>query len=700
MKIKKIKLHNYRQYYGINEIDLNTDSDKNIILIGGMNGYGKTNLLLAFVWCLYGEKISKTDSLFRKKIHKDGNYPKYLKNTLNKDARKEGKSKYFVEIEFADIDIPDAFNTNSSKNGLCTIKRSVDTESLEETLSVSVSGQSDDLLHDEEDKINFINDYLIPLDATKFVFFDAEKIAQMAELSTREEGELMNDALGNILGLDIYENLVDDLQLYSDNLKKEGATGNIKDQIIDVENTEKLKKAEIQKFEKEIAEHDEEITQLQNKINQYNSFITNNIGDIDSFQNIDELYKQKIKLEEEISNAEERFTEISELIPFAFVCNLLEETKEHLESQEKFELANKTMGSIDEQSERFVEQLFNRPEYPPEDDLPFSAKSFYAQKAKKVIKQILSSKDDFEEELPFYHDITNSDKKLLEDTFSLIQGRTNKSFEISTKKLIELNNELNETNRKIRRIESETEEDEILDYRDRKMDAITKCDKHKKEKGVAEFQIKELENDIEQLRKNKKVLLKKSAISKQRQEELDLLNKYVDLLNEFIVQEKEQKADKLSSNILKELRLLMHKLEGKDSDFITNVSVKSLPDNEGLKITLYDTDNNPFKKESLSEGEKQLYISSLIKALLNEAIQDFPIVIDTPLGRLDKKHIKNILEHFYPNLANQVILMTTSSEIPPARKKIIEDQISKSYLLINKNNKTSFKKGYFGKYEN
>ncbi|MEL7833536.1 DNA sulfur modification protein DndD [Fodinibius sp. Rm-B-1B1-1] len=697
MKIKKVRLQNYRQYYGVNEIDLTTNSEENIILIGGKNGYGKTNLLLAFVWCLYGDRISKTDSLFRKQIHKDGNYPKFLKNTLNWDAKKEGQVEYSVEIEFQDLNLPDSFNQEASS---CRIKRSVNTETLEEDLLVSIPNHNNGLFKEEEDKINFINDYLIPLDATKFVFFDAEKIAQMAELSTREEGELMNDALGNILGLDIYENLVEDLRLYSDNLKKEGATGNIRDQIIDAESTIKLKSANIEKHEKRIAELEETITDLENKIDQYNEFINDRVGTKDSIEAVNKLHERKSKLEAEINDAEERFGEIAEIIPFGLVSNLIEETVAHLNKQESIELKNKEENSIENKAERFVEKLFNKPEFPPSEDMSFSAKSFYAEKAKKVVKSVFANDNEEEASLKFYHDLTNSDQQLIEDTYNLIQGNIDKSFKVHTKDLIALNNELNEVNSKIRQFESEAADDEVITYRDRKLRASNQIEKHNKEIGVAENEIKKMEDDIKQLKKNKKILLKKSALSKKRQKEIDIIEAYIDLLNDFIVQEKKEKSERLSNNILDELRVLMHKLANRDTDLISDVSVNPLPDNEGLKIELFDSEGKKFRKESLSEGEKQLYISSLIKALLNEAIQNFPIVIDTPLGRLDEEHIRNILEYFYPNLADQVILMTTSSEIPPARKKIIEDQIAASYLLMNKNNQTSFKQGYFGNYEN
>lgn len=68
MKFTHIELNNFRQYYNTVSIDLRTDLDKNIVLIGGRNGYGKTNFLLSIVWCLYGDKMSLIDDNFKKEI--------------------------------------------------------------------------------------------------------------------------------------------------------------------------------------------------------------------------------------------------------------------------------------------------------------------------------------------------------------------------------------------------------------------------------------------------------------------------------------------------------------------------------------------------------------------------------------------------------------------------------------------------------
>ena len=92
MKFTEININNFRQYYNNVNIDLTTNSERNIILIGGKNGYGKTNLLLSVVWCLYGEKISQVDENFKREIQKEKNYSLFMKQSINTTAKNENKN--------------------------------------------------------------------------------------------------------------------------------------------------------------------------------------------------------------------------------------------------------------------------------------------------------------------------------------------------------------------------------------------------------------------------------------------------------------------------------------------------------------------------------------------------------------------------------------------------------------------------------
>ena len=65
MRIEKIKLENFRIYRGVNEIDLRSNSSKNISLIAGKNGYGKTTFLTSLIWCFYGKLMSQVEDKYK-----------------------------------------------------------------------------------------------------------------------------------------------------------------------------------------------------------------------------------------------------------------------------------------------------------------------------------------------------------------------------------------------------------------------------------------------------------------------------------------------------------------------------------------------------------------------------------------------------------------------------------------------------------
>ncbi len=72
MIIKEINLYNFRIYKGSNKIDLATSGQKNIFIVSGRNGFGKTTFLMSMVWCLYGRQMQDVDDIYKKEIDDQG----------------------------------------------------------------------------------------------------------------------------------------------------------------------------------------------------------------------------------------------------------------------------------------------------------------------------------------------------------------------------------------------------------------------------------------------------------------------------------------------------------------------------------------------------------------------------------------------------------------------------------------------------
>ncbi|MEM6298188.1 MAG: AAA family ATPase, partial [Bacteroidota bacterium] len=100
MIIKEIELEDFRIYKGYNRIDLDTNTDKNIVIVSGKNGYGKTTFLVSLVWVLYGKQMGKVDELYKSEIDKIGGYGKYIAGCLNRSAKRSGKTRFSASVTF------------------------------------------------------------------------------------------------------------------------------------------------------------------------------------------------------------------------------------------------------------------------------------------------------------------------------------------------------------------------------------------------------------------------------------------------------------------------------------------------------------------------------------------------------------------------------------------------------------------------
>ena len=698
MELSRIEIKNFRQYYNNVNIDLSTNLGQNIVLIGGKNGYGKTNFLLSIVWCLYGEKISQIDDNFKKEIQKEKNYSSFMQQSINWTAKTENEDTFSVSIVVSGIDLPESKKSNSKG---VIITRMFNVTSMNEVLSISDLNSKTKLFEDEADNLNFINDYIIPIDAAKFVFFDAEKISEIANLSIKEEGSFINDALGKILGLDTYDTLIEDIEVYINSLKKEGATKNLQEQIINKEKAIELFNIDIQKLEEENAEKLKEIDDLKKTIRRYDNLISQHSNQGNAMFDRDSIISEIDKLKNRELELSKRFNELSEIIPLVILTGKLEEVREHLAIQEKNTISQKTSKEHSEKIESFIELLFNKPPDPKNSTLSLKDKLFYYNKAKNLSSELFSSDYDYQE-LAFEHDLNNYERSLINDAINLIGAQSKDFFDTTIEEFNKTRIKLASLNKTLSKVDADLEDELILDYSSKKETAFYNITENNKKIGQNNQHINKLKGDIVRINQQLSLLVKKVDINAQNKRKIRKSQKYIDVLNTFLEEQKNKHKESLEKTILSELKILMHKLGSKEnkSKFIEDVQVTILAYGHGMKITLLDQDDNEIRRESLSSGEKQIYISCLIKAILNESIQSLPIFIDTPLGRLDEEHRDNITKKYYPALSEQVVLFSTNSEITPKRFKDISENISKAYLLINDGANTNLKTGYFKGYEN
>lgn len=95
MIIKSIELNNYRLYKGVNKISFSNENEKNLFLISGENGFGKSTFLHSLLWCMYGRLMVDVEESYRKEIQNaGGGYNQMQRNNLNESC----KQKVYSEV--------------------------------------------------------------------------------------------------------------------------------------------------------------------------------------------------------------------------------------------------------------------------------------------------------------------------------------------------------------------------------------------------------------------------------------------------------------------------------------------------------------------------------------------------------------------------------------------------------------------------
>lgn len=210
MYISSIVLENFRLYKGFNQIDFPLDSAKNVFVIAGDNGFGKTTFLTSLVWCLYGRQMADVDDKFKREIAEAGGYKNYARSNLNKSLLmapelKMGETFYAVTIVFSGV-VVNAVLCNS-----ISVRRTYDISTNEEKVEVLIDGKANELTKEMGPDF-FINDYILNKEIARFFFFDSEKIVSLAEIKSLADKRQLSMAYSEVLGIKKYEDLKSNLE--------------------------------------------------------------------------------------------------------------------------------------------------------------------------------------------------------------------------------------------------------------------------------------------------------------------------------------------------------------------------------------------------------------------------------------------------------------------------------------------------------
>ncbi|MCG8608549.1 hypothetical protein MJD09_26620, partial [bacterium] len=104
-------------------------------------------------------------------------------------------------------------------------------------------------------------------------------------------------------------------------------------------------------------------------------------------------------------------------------------------------------------------------------------------------------------------------------------------------------------------------------------------------------------------------------------------------------------------------------------------------DPTSFSITLHGADGHKLRIGSLSAGERQLYALALLKALRIISGRQLPLIVDTPLARLDTIHRPNVVQQYFPSVSDQVILFGTEVELSKTVMEQVQPHLARAYEL-------------------
>ncbi|MDK1389668.1 DNA sulfur modification protein DndD [Sinorhizobium sp. 8-89] len=653
MILRSVLMVDFGLYAGSTELDMvprrRGGETSPIILVGGRNGAGKTTLLEAVRLSLYGRRalgsrIGQSD------------YEAYLRRRINRSAVSQSAA---VGLEF---DYSEAGQVHRYR-----IRREwvVRGKSVVESLQLDKDGAPVTSVPRDEWQ-NFLQE-LVPPGVSQLFFFDGEKISEIAE--GEDENEQLGEAVRALLGIELVGRLRADIGLYlARHLKEDDSNAAARLEAI----TRDL--AVIERQASELADDVAERISMRDSqaraAEQTRRQFVAEGGDVALQRAKTELERERVK--REIAASEHELKDLANrLLPFAMAPRLISSFKKALERSRN---QSQHQGSFDAARSAIVAWRAN------------GAAARSAAWEAAHWKDLLSFLDrqagaETTERFPALQEAGDGD---------LILARMAEVDVVRARALVLLKT-MDDLTVRAREL------DQMLARADNAATGALLDDLLAAEQKVAatEFaltarqeELKGLKVQLVQLERERRRVEEELAHSAKALERASLAARTAQVLADYEERLLERKISQLRKEFVERFNHLARK-----RDFIADVRI----DPHSFAATLIDRAGIEIPKASLSAGEKQIYAIAMLWALAKTSGRPLPMIIDTPLARLDIEHRSKLTENYFPVASHQVILLSTDTEIDDRLYERLRESVSHSYLLDfdQQLGQTKVRSGYF-----
>jgi len=652
MIIKTIQLTNIGPYRGIHSINFETAENKNVILIGGENGSGKTTLLNSIKLGLfgayaYGYKTANSE------------YLKKIGAIFNNHAKKIGDHNFRIKLEFTIVD-----ELEKVDYVLYRSWRSIN-NSIHENLDILANGAHMNEYQKElfQSKLREI----MPPQLLDLCLFDGEEISRIIN------EELLSQYLEKlsrvVFNLELFERLELDLENYTYQELDSASLSEKEMELIDLTKQERL-------LQKEYLALNERLQEFQNKkislLDEYSSLK----NDFEKYGGVikterEQIQKRISELEFTRKQNSEKIREfVSTLLPFYLSRNLLSEVREQINKEESLLLYRQLKEKLNNENLISILSGLNIPT---------------TNEKKNYVKEQILSLILTDDQILQIHGSSFSESSLIENMYNLVYSDIRKEY----LNIIEENktflSELQQLREKLKVNDSTNEFSNMINQMETIQNTIKELDN---EINNCEITLLELNTSLE------KVKISIDKISKIIKDNEKTKNSYIEtqkiisLSRRFREVQIKKKLQEVQIEATKMLNKIIRK-----HNYISTILIE--PDT--YNVLLFDNQKERINKNTLSAGEKQILLLSIIWAIFKCSGRKVPFIFDTLLGRLDKTHKSSILNEFIPKCGRQAIILSTDTEIDKDHYKLLYPYISKEYTLeFNiKNKETKIHKRYF-----
>ncbi|MBT3077302.1 MULTISPECIES: DNA sulfur modification protein DndD [Streptomyces] len=640
MHLHSLTLQDFGAYQGRQHLDLRVKPKRPIILIGGLNGCGKTTLLDAIQLVLYGPRARCSGRGSRA-------YETYLRESINRGA--DSAKGAALRLEFS-ITVEGRSRTYEVDRAWALIGKNV-----RENLAVSIDGRYDATI--SENWAEHVEE-ILPLEVASLFFFDGEKVEQLAD-PERAAG-VIEAAVHSLLGVRAVEQLRTDLLVLQRRQRLSSEDRGALEQLHDLKAQKQAASQEVSVRETELDQANKRHTEAEVELKKIERQFKRAGGHL--FEDRLALEAAKAATADRLAQTQKSLRGLAEgAFPLVLLRDQLATLMEQAVQEQDAHEARQVVGILESRDAWLIDQL--------PDSVPAAART--ALKKKLTVerkKRAAASALGLDMGLP---DSLIQKLSTLDEVLRADEVRATELLEAADKGA----HELQQAERQLAAVPDERKIKDLIDARQAARDEVTvaRAAVEQAAQLLAEAEARQarLAADFERTRE-------KQALPLVREEELKRVATYAEkaraTLESFGSALLRKHISSLQVAVLISFQTLMRK-----SGLIKSLRI----DTDKFTIALTDQDGEPVDPSRLSAGERQLLAVSLLWGLAKVAGNRLPTVIDTPLGRLDSRHREHLVDRYFPNAGRQVLLLSTDEEIDENLLNRLRPSIAQSYVLAH-----------------